>query len=252
MLLINEGLITFTTRRENQPMRKILSKVIRGVREVYHRAEDLIEEEREFPISENLLNAQLKRYVTDNVDQLSDLHLNLYDDWLYMFATVSYKGVQANLATKLRLVQMQFDRNVQLFVFEQESGTEIIDIHYDESVKILGINFHKIGVYLALWWFKHVKKTDPLGFILEKLGVVTVKHGLLYLDLNRWLGDVEKVMSALRKFEVNHAVLRPQTLLVKANVNLAGLFGSEDEQATATTTADLSEQAPIIDEDRQY
>lgn len=228
-------------------MRNILSKVARGVREVYHRAEDLIEEERDFPISENLLNAQLKRYVTDNVEQLSDLHLNLYDDWLYLYATVHYKGIHANLATKLRLVQMQFDRNVQRFVFEQEGGTEIIDIHYDDSIKKLGINFHKIGVNLALWWFKNIKNTDPLGYILEKLEVVTVKHGLLYLDLNRWLGDVDKVMSTLRKVEVNHAVLRPQTLVVKASVKLAGLFGSGADDLVD------SEDAPIIiNEDRQY
>ena len=231
-------------------MRNIFSKVARGVREVYHRAEDLIEEEREFPISENLLNAQLKRYATDNVEQLSDIHLNLYDDWLYLFATVHYKGVHANLATKLRLVQMQFDRNVQRFVFEQEGCTEIIDIHYDESVKKLGINFHKIGVNLALWWFKNIKNTDPLGYILEKLSVVTVKDGLLYLDLNRWLGKVDKIMSTLRKVEVNHAVLRPQTLVVKASVKLAGLLGTDEEQQAST--ADLSEQAPIINEYRQY
>ena len=231
-------------------MHNILSKVARGIREVYHRAEDLIEEEREFPISENLLNAQLKRYVTDNVEQLSDLHLNLYDDWLYLFATVHYQGIHANLATKLRLVQMQFDRNVQRFVFEQEGGTEIINIHYDESIKKYGINFHKIGVNLALWWFKKIKNTDPLGFILEKLGVVTVKDGLLYLDLNRWLGDVEKVMSALRKFEVNHAVLRPQTLVVKANVNLAGLLGTHEEPQNTVLFSE--DQAPPINENRQY
>lgn len=227
-------------------MHNILKKVARGVREVYHRAEDLIEEERDFPISENLLNAQLKRYVTDNVEQLSDLHLNLYDDWLYLYATVHYKGIHANLATKLRLVQMQFDRNVQRFVFEQEGGTEIIDIHYDDSIKRLGINFHKIGVNLALWWFKNIKNTDPLGYILEKLEVVTVKHGLLYLDLNRWLGDVEKVMSTLRKVEVNHAVLRPQTLVVKASVKLAGLFGGSEDDSN-------SDDLPsFINEDRQY
>ena len=175
-------------------MRNILSTVIRGVREVYHRAEDLIEEERDFPISENLLNAQLKRYVTDKVEQLSDLHLNIYDD----------------------------------------------------SIKKFGINFHKIGVNLALLWFKHIKNTDPLGYILETLEVVTVKHGLLYLDLNRWLGDVDKVMSALRKVEVNHAVLRPQTLVVKASVKLAGLFGGSDDDSNSD---DLSS---LMNEDRQY
>jgi len=219
-------------------MRNILSKVARSVREVYHRAEDLIEEERDFPISENLLNAQLKRYVTDNVEQLSDLHLNLYDDWLYLYATVHYKGIHANLATKLKLVQMQFDRNVQRFVFEQEGGTEIIDIHYDESAQKFGINVHKIGVGLALWWFKNIKNIDPLGYILEKLEVVTVQHGLLYLDLNRWLGKSETVMSTLRKIEINHAVLRPQTLVVKASIRLAGILGNDLHTASMMQDAD--------------
>ncbi|MEC7118323.1 MAG: hypothetical protein VXW65_00250 [Pseudomonadota bacterium] len=229
-------------------MRNILSKVAQSVREVYHRAEDLIEEERDFPISENMLNAALKRYVTDNVDQLSDLHLNLYDDWLQLFATVHYKGIHATLATKLKLIQMQFDRNTQRFVFEQEGGTEIIDIHYDETVKILGVNFHKIGVNVALWWFQSIKKEDPLGYILEKLDVVTVKHGLLYLDLNRWLADIEKVMSTLRKVEVTHAVLRRQKLIVKASVNLAGIFGTD----TNTDAGVEPNTAPPINAQRQY
>ncbi len=231
-------------------MRNILSTVIRGVREVYHRAEDLIEEERDFPVSENLLNAKLKRYVTDNVEQLSDLHLNIYDDWLYLFATVHYKGIHANLATKLRLVQMQFDRNVQRFVFEQEGGTEIIDIHYDDSIKKLGINFHKIGVNVALWWFKHIKNIDPLGYILEQLKVVTVKHGLLYLDLNRWLGSSKKVMSTLRKVEINHAVLRPKTLVVKASVNLTGVFGGSDD--SNNNDSDNDDLSSLMNEERQY
>ena len=78
-------------------MRHLLSKVASSIREVYHMAEDLIEDERSLPLSQNLLNATMKRYVTDKVSALHDLHADIYDGWLRLYATIEYKGLQANL-----------------------------------------------------------------------------------------------------------------------------------------------------------
>jgi len=60
-------------------MATLLSNLTQRIRQVYKRAGDFIEEEREFPVSQVFLNATFKRYVTDNVDLLKDLHADLHD-----------------------------------------------------------------------------------------------------------------------------------------------------------------------------
>ena len=55
-------------------MQQIFKKIARNIKSIYHKAEDLIEEERELPLSQNLLNATIQKYVTDNVTALQDLH----------------------------------------------------------------------------------------------------------------------------------------------------------------------------------
>jgi hypothetical protein len=171
-------------------MRNILNKVARGVREVYHKAEDLLEDEMNLPLSQNLLNSTMKRYVTDKVEAIDDLHANIYDGWLRLFATIHYKGIQANLSTDLLLIHMQLDRDVQRLVFEQRGGTEVINITFDKPWK-------KIGFNLALWVCR-IRHRDPLAIILTNLEVITVKHDLLYLDLGKYLADNAKVIKALK------------------------------------------------------
>ena len=215
-------------------MQGLLGKITKGLRHVYHKAEDLLEEERELPLSQNLLNSLIKKYVTDNVLQLVELRTELHDDWVRLYATVEYKGIRAALATNLRLVQFQLDRDIQRLVFEQQSPTEVLALTVDSAWK-------KPAVYVALWFIRTVLRQDPLPFILQKLGIIAIKHDLLYLDINRYLLKSDTIMSALRKVEVNHAVLREGQFVLKANLNLAGLFrfGASADMADAVPTATI-------------
>ena len=198
-------------------MPSLFSKLSRKIQSVYRIAEDFIEEEREFALSQVLLNATIQKYVTDNVDALKDLHADIHDGWLRLYATLDYSGLYATLSVDLKLVQMELNRDVQLLVFEQISETQVIEARFSSV-------FKKIGFNVAVFFFQKVLKKDPLGMILEKLGVVEVKHDLLYLDLNRWLGKVESIMSTLRKIHVNHALLRETEFVLLANVNIAGIL----------------------------
>jgi hypothetical protein len=220
-------------------MRNLLNKVASGIREVYHMAEDLIEDERDLPLSQNLLNATMKRYVTDNVSALDDLHADIYDGWLRLFATVNYKGLQTDLSTDLLLIQLQLDKDVQRLVFEQKGGTDVINVTFDRPWK-------KIAFNIALWFCRHVQHKDPLSIVLERLGVITVKHDLLYLDLGKYLADNAKVIRALRRVQVNHAILEPEQFVLKANLNLRAIFGF-DHDHTDDDSDDDDDTPPLRD-----
>lgn len=198
-------------------MSSILAKIASSVQTLFQKAEDLIEEERDVPVSQNLLNATFQKYVTDNVDLLQDLHADLYDDWLRLYATVDVAGIYAALSVDLKLVQMEFNTDKQLIVFEQISQTQIIESRIQGKLKKLAVNF-------AIYFMQNVLKKDPLGPILQHYDVLEAKHGLLYLDLNRWLGDNATTMKALRKMNINHALIKETRLMLRANVNLEGLL----------------------------
>lgn len=198
-------------------MPTLFSNIAKQFRKVYHRAEGFIEEEREFPISQVFLNATFKKFVTDNVQILEDLHADLHEDWLRLYATINVKGLYTILSVDLKLVQMELNKDMQLIVFEQISETEIIEAKFPNF-------FMKIGFKAALFFYQKILRKDPLGIILEKFEVIKVKDDLLHLDLNRWLGKNRSVMDALNKVHVNHAELRETELVVIGNVNLMALF----------------------------
>jgi len=190
---------------------------------VYQKAEGFIEDEREFPMSQVFLNATFERFVTDNVKMLKDLHADLHDDWLRLYATLDYNGLVITLSVDLKLVQMELNKQTQLIVFEQISDTQVIEAKYPNVL-------YKMGVRMALWFYQKVLNQDPLGMILEKLNVIKVKDDLLYLDLNRWLGKSRSIIDTLGKVHVNHAVLREAELVVIGNVNLTALFTKMAQQ----------------------
>ena len=159
-------------------MPTLLSNIVKRIRQVYQKAEGFIEEEREFPVSQVFLNATFQRYVTDNVKILEDLHADLHDDWLRLYATLNVKGMHLVLSVDLKLIQMELNKDMQLIVFEQISNTQVIEAQYPSWL-------YKIGVKSALFFYQKILKKDPLGMILEKFEVVTVKDELLHLDLNR-------------------------------------------------------------------
>ncbi|KAA8733348.1 hypothetical protein F4V57_08920 [Acinetobacter qingfengensis] len=199
-------------------MANIFSKITSSVQQIYRHAEGFIEEERDFSISQNMLNSALQRYVTDNVGLLKDLHAEIDEDWLRLYATVDVAGIYAALSVDLKLVQMVINKKSQLIVFEQISPTQIIEARFDSK-------FKKWGTHAALFFFRKILGKDPLGPILQKYNIIDVKHGLLYLDLSRWLSKFD----ALRKFNINHGVLKPKELIVHANVNLAALLNRDKD-----------------------
>lgn len=200
-------------------MPTLLSNIVKRIRQVYQKAEGFIEEEREFPLSQVFLNATFKRYVTDNVKILEDLHADLHDDWLRLYATLNVKGMHLVLSVDLKLVQMEMNKDMQLIVFEQISNTQVIEAKYPNI-------WYKMGVNCALFLYQKVLKKDPLGMILEKFDVIRVKDELLHLDLNRWLGKNRSIMDTLNKVHVNHAELRETELVVIGNVNLTAIFSN--------------------------
>lgn len=201
----------------------------------YRKAEGFIEDEREFSLSEAFLNATFQRFVTDNVKMLKDLHADLHDDWLRLYATLNYKGLNITLSVDLKLLQMEMNKKVQLVVFEQISNTSIIEAKYPSII-------HKWGVLLAVFYYQKILNKDPLGMILEKLDVIKVKDDLLHLDLNRWMGKSDSIIDTLGKVHVNHAVLKEKELAVFGNVNLAPLFSSFVKSST------LPPHSPELDE----
>ncbi|WP_336034003.1 hypothetical protein [Acinetobacter bereziniae] len=219
-------------------MPTLLSNIVKRIRQVYQKAEGFIEEEREFPLSQVFLNATFKRYVTDNVKILEDLHADLHDDWLRLYATLNVKGMHLVLSVDLKLVQMEMNKDMQLIVFEQISNTQVIEAKYPNI-------WYKMGVNCALFLYQKVLKKDPLGMILEKFDVIRVKDELLHLDLNRWLGKNRSIMDTLNKVHVNHAELRETELVVIGNVNLTAIFSNfrEDDDRMV----DLEEEDYIDD-----
>ena len=216
-------------------MQTLLSNISKRLHQVYQKAEGFIEDEREFPLSQVFLNATFQRFVTDNVKMLKDLHADLHDDWLRLYATLEYQGIYTMLSVDLKLVQMEMNKDIQLIVFEQISDTQVIEAKFQNVL-------HKIGFNAAIFFYQKILNKDPLGMILEKLNVIKVKDDLLHLDLNRWLGKNRSIIDTLGKVHVNHAVLREAELVVIGNVNLTALFNKFSQ----TSIDDLIE--PNLDE----
>lgn len=212
-------------------MQTLLSNISKRIRQVYQKAEGFIEDEREFPLSQVFLNATFQRFVTDNVSMLKDLHADLHDDWLRLYATLDFKGLYITLSVDLKLIQMELNKSSQLIVFEQISDTQVIDAKFKNV-------FQKLAVKFALFFYQKVLNKDPLGMILEKLKVITVRDDLLYLDLNRWLGKNRSIIDTLAKVHVNHALLREAELVVMGNVNLTALFKKMSEEPLEDLTLD--------------
>ena len=116
-------------------MQTLFSSLVKRLHKVYRKAEAFIEEERDFTLSQTFLNATLERYVTNNVEFLDDLHADLYHDWLRLYATMHVKGLETTLSVDLKLIQMEFNKEQQLIVFEQISNTQIVEAKYKISGK---------------------------------------------------------------------------------------------------------------------
>lgn len=225
-------------------MQTLISSVVKRLRKVYQKAEEFIEEEREFSLSQVFVNATMERYVTENVGIMQDLHADLYDGWLRLYTTLDIKGLHTTLSVDLKLIQMEMNQNVQLMVFEQISNTQVIEAKFKNI-------FQKWGFYVAIWYYQKFREEDPLGKILEHFEVVKVQDDLLYLDLNRWLGKKASIIETLSKVHVNRARVRPAELIVWGNVNLAAILSPSNEDDFDEDDLNDSEVTPIQQKDRK-
>lgn len=223
-------------------MQTLISSVFKRLRKVYQKAEEFIEEEREFSLSQVFVNATMERYVTENVDMMQDLHADLYDGWLRLYTTLDVKGLHTTLSVDLKLIQMEMNQNVQLMVFEQISNTQVIEAKFKNI-------FQKWGFYIAIWYYQKFREEDPLGKILEHFDIVKVKDDLLYLDLNRWLGKKASIIETLSKVHVNRARVRPAELIVWGNVNLAAILSPSNDDDFDEDSPEDTEVTPIQQKD---
>lgn len=213
-------------------MQTLISNISQHIRQVYQKAEGFIEDEREFSVSQVFLNATFQRFVTDNVKILKDLHADLHDDWMRLYASVDVKGMQITLSVDLKILQMILNNQQQLIVFEQISKTQILDAKYPN----IGYEW---GVKAALFFYQKVLKKDPLGPLLQKFNVLTMQDDLLYLDLNRWLGKNRSIIDSLSKLNVNSGQLKEAELILFGNVNLAAIL---NKNKSGKETEPLSSQ----------
>lgn len=198
-------------------MQTLITNISNYIQNVYQKAGGFIEEEREFALSQVFLNATLKRFVTDNVGLLKDLHADVHDDWLRLYATINVQGLHTTLSVDLKLLKMELNNNIQLIVFEQISNTQIVSAKFKNK-------FQKWAIHSALFFYQKILKKDPLGKILQHFNVLEVKDGLLHLDLNKWLGKNRSVIDTLGKVNVNHARLQETELVIMGRVNLEALM----------------------------
>lgn len=215
----------------------------------FEKIEDLLEQEILIPATETQINQALDKFVVKNVKAVLDLYLDIHDGFLTLHAVVNIKGIFAKLEVDLRLVHVQLDRYRQRFVFQQLSDTRVISLYTDSYLKTKAID-------AALWYFHKVKKQDPLGMILGKINLARQKDDILYLDIGRWLKKNKKIMSTLRKVQVNHGFLAEEQLVLKANANIGEILniGATSQVITeadnpAQTTTVLKKQAKGTEHD---
>lgn len=197
------------------------------VKSVYGKAADSMDDEFSLSVSEEQVNDALKKFVTDNVKAILELRVELHDDWFRLFCTIDIKGIYAEVASNFGLVHVQIDRDVQRFVFAQQTNTDVIKLHCESFLKRAAIKF-------VIWFYHSVLKKDPLGFILSKINIAQPKDNIIYLDINRWLKRNKKIISTLHKVQVNYGVVEEQQLLLKTKVNVRDLLVSSEGEEIIT------------------
>lgn len=181
-------------------------------------------------LSQQQVNDALHQFVTQNVDMLHDLHLELQDDWLRLYATLDVAGVYASVATNLRLVHATLTHDTQRFVFEQISHTDVLCLHSRNWL-------HGVLAKTALKLYHLVLRKDPLPFALQKIEVkgepfAVHKGNYIYLDIHRYLAKQKKILGYLAKAQVNDADTIRDNLLLKLQINVTELlnFGEAGER----------------------
>ncbi len=188
------------------------------IKNLYSKTTDKLDDEISLPVAQKYVNDALQKFVTDNVKAILELRVELHDDWFRLFCTVNAAGIYAEVASNFSLVHVQLDRNVQRFVFGQQTYTDILNLRCESFIK-------RQGVKLAVWFYHSVLKKDPLGFILSYINIARPKEDIIYLDIHRWLKNNQKIMSTLHKVQINYGGVEEEQLVLKAQVNYRDLLG---------------------------
>lgn len=187
-------------------------------------------------LTEEQVNAALKRFVTDNVGMILELKMELHDDWLRLYCTVNVKGIFASVACNFRLVQAQLTADTQRFVFEQLSDTEILTLHSKKW-------WQAVAARLALKGYRQFYKKDPLPIILHKITVknepfATYDNNIIHLDIHRYLAKQRKILNYLRKVQVNHGSTQAGKLILRTQPNFAEILSLGDSGEDIITEKD--------------
>lgn len=190
-------------------------------------------------LSEQQINDALLRFVTRNVDMVKDLHVDLHDDWLRLYATIYFRGIFASVATNLRLVDVTLSADSQRFVFEQIAQTDILSLHSKNHL-------HALGAKAALKSYRTALKKDPLPAILQAITVkdepfAVHKDNYIYLDIHRYLAKQKKILGYLGKAQVNTGSTIEKNLLFKVKVNFGNLFNFGEAGENIITEKDNPE-----------
>lgn len=192
-------------------------RLIQSVKEVYHKATDKLEDEISLPVAQKYVNDALQKFVTDNVKAILELRVEMHDAWFRLYCTVDVSGIYVEIASNFSLIHVQLDRNVQRFVFGQQTYTDILNLRCESFIKRQGIKF-------VIWFYHSVLKKDPLGFILSYVNIARPKDEVIYLDIHRWLKNNQKIMGALHKVQVNYGEIEEEQMVLKAQINYRDLL----------------------------
>lgn len=203
--------------------------VLLGLRHQYTATADKFVDEILICVSEKQINDALHRFVVQNVGMLHELYMTLHDDSLTLYATIDIKGIFAKVSCDFRLVGATLSANMQRFVFEQLSDTQIIEFYSKTWWYVPAV---KTGVPL----YRKLAKADPLPFILQKIKVkdepfAVHKGNIIYLDIHRYLAKQKTILGYLAKAQVNHAYIKDGSLLLKVQPNFGEIlrFGVSGE-----------------------
>lgn len=192
-----------------------------SIKKLYNKTTDKLDDEIALPVTQKYVNDALQKFVTDNVKAILELRVELHDKWFRLYCTVNVGGIYAEVASNFSLVHVQIDRNVQRFVFGQQTYTDVLNLRCESFLK-------RQGVKLAIWFYHSVLKKDPLGFILTYINIARAKDDIIYLDINRWLKKNKKIMSTLHKVQVNYGELEEEQLILKTQINYRDLLAASN------------------------
>lgn len=208
------------------------------IKKLYGRTTDKLEGEIALPVAQKYVNDALQKFVTNNVGAILELRVELHDDWFRLFCTINVAGIFVEVASNFRLVHVQLDRNVQRFVFGQQTYTDILNLRCESFVK-------RQGIKLAIWFYHSILKKDPLGFILSYINIARAKDDIIYLDINRWLKNNKKIMGTLKKVQVNYGEVEEEQLILKTQVNYGDLLGN-NRNDDIISDKDASDEEPEL------